>query len=281
MPKKTATMTSAADSSSLDAQEQAAPGSSYRADAKRVRLESKNRLAELRRARANRRPARTPEPDEAVTPANSSGMDDPAVSNADEPASLSPVAEEPEPTADPISSDTASAATVEDTDAAEPSEDAPLVEAPLVEAPTPPQKPAAKKATRSSVKRAPRKKSPAKKPAKATAKLDADTGQTDCGGIVMTVSQAASDVARNASDPSVPEDEATSAAIIQTATAPTDLSELPGIGNGLVWLLQDAGVETMADLAAADPDDLTAKLGLVGELINIESWIQFAAGRRG
>jgi predicted flap endonuclease-1-like 5' DNA nuclease len=59
----------------------------------------------------------------------------------------------------------------------------------------------------------------------------------------------------------------------------SDLTELPGAGPGLVWLLEECGVSSMAELAMADADDLTAKLGLVGQLLDLEHWIAHAQSR--
>ena len=57
----------------------------------------------------------------------------------------------------------------------------------------------------------------------------------------------------------------------------TDLGQLPGIGPGLIWMLQSAGIATLAEMAEADAAQLAAKLGLVGELLDLEHWIAAAA----
>jgi predicted flap endonuclease-1-like 5' DNA nuclease len=57
------------------------------------------------------------------------------------------------------------------------------------------------------------------------------------------------------------------------------LFALPGAGPGLVWMLTRAGVETIEDLAAADPDDLAQRLGLVGEILDLAAWITWAQGQ--
>jgi hypothetical protein len=56
----------------------------------------------------------------------------------------------------------------------------------------------------------------------------------------------------------------------------TDLVELPGIGAGLVWLLGRCGINSLADLAAADASRLERDLGLVGQLLDLPSWIALA-----
>jgi len=60
---------------------------------------------------------------------------------------------------------------------------------------------------------------------------------------------------------------------------PSDLAELPGIGPGLVWMLQNAGIDNLAQMAEADQDALRQKLGLVGELLDLDYWIASAADR--
>ncbi|MBF9029964.1 hypothetical protein HKCCE3408_06130 [Rhodobacterales bacterium HKCCE3408] len=55
-----------------------------------------------------------------------------------------------------------------------------------------------------------------------------------------------------------------------------ELMTLPGIGPGLVWMLQRAGVLTLDDMAAADPKSLAASMGLVGELLDLDWWIDCA-----
>lgn len=52
-----------------------------------------------------------------------------------------------------------------------------------------------------------------------------------------------------------------------------DLDRLPGAGPGLVWMLRQAGVRDLGDLAQADADALAGQLGLVGRLIDIGAWI--------
>jgi len=56
----------------------------------------------------------------------------------------------------------------------------------------------------------------------------------------------------------------------------TDLDSLPGAGVGLIWMLQQCGVSTLTDLAKADADTLTAEMGLVGELLDLQAWIDLA-----
>jgi predicted flap endonuclease-1-like 5' DNA nuclease len=56
----------------------------------------------------------------------------------------------------------------------------------------------------------------------------------------------------------------------------SDLHALPGAGIGLVWMLQRCGVSSLADLADADPERLRRDMGLVGELLDLSTWIAFA-----
>jgi predicted flap endonuclease-1-like 5' DNA nuclease len=55
-----------------------------------------------------------------------------------------------------------------------------------------------------------------------------------------------------------------------------DLMDLPGVGAGLVWLLGRCGVHTLDDLARADAARLEQDLGLVGQLLDLPSWIDLA-----
>jgi predicted flap endonuclease-1-like 5' DNA nuclease len=57
---------------------------------------------------------------------------------------------------------------------------------------------------------------------------------------------------------------------------PSDLAGLPGAGPGLIWLLKDCGVTCLAELAAADAAELSQKLGLVGQLLDLDHWIDHA-----
>lgn len=60
----------------------------------------------------------------------------------------------------------------------------------------------------------------------------------------------------------------------------SDLNQLPGAGIGLVWLLHQCDVRSLADLAEADPAVLSQRLGLIGQLLEVDSWIAFAAKTR-
>jgi len=56
----------------------------------------------------------------------------------------------------------------------------------------------------------------------------------------------------------------------------TDLARLPGVGPGLIWALERAGIASLAALASLDPQDLAARLGPLGRLIPAEIWIATA-----
>lgn len=58
--------------------------------------------------------------------------------------------------------------------------------------------------------------------------------------------------------------------------AARDLTDLPGVGAGLVWLLGRCGIHTLSDLAHADAARLEQELGLVGQLLDLPSWIDLA-----
>jgi hypothetical protein len=54
------------------------------------------------------------------------------------------------------------------------------------------------------------------------------------------------------------------------------LTRLPGAGPGLVAALARAGVPDLAALARLDPETLAARLGPIGRLIDLETWIAIA-----
>ncbi len=56
----------------------------------------------------------------------------------------------------------------------------------------------------------------------------------------------------------------------------SDLYLLPGIGPGLVWMLEQCEVKSLAQFAATDPEILSRRMGLVGEILNLEDWVKFA-----
>jgi len=58
------------------------------------------------------------------------------------------------------------------------------------------------------------------------------------------------------------------------------LRALPGAGPGLIWMLGTAGIATMDDLADADAEVLGTRLGLVGQILNVRSWVNFARDSR-
>jgi predicted flap endonuclease-1-like 5' DNA nuclease len=57
---------------------------------------------------------------------------------------------------------------------------------------------------------------------------------------------------------------------------PGDLDRLAGVGPGLVWALERAGIRRLADLAPLGPGDLVARLGPIGRLIPAEAWLATA-----
>ena len=61
--------------------------------------------------------------------------------------------------------------------------------------------------------------------------------------------------------------------------APCDLGRLEGVGPGLVWALQRAGIPDLAGLAALEPEDLADRLGPIGRLVPARSWIAAARGK--
>lgn len=59
----------------------------------------------------------------------------------------------------------------------------------------------------------------------------------------------------------------------------SDLSTLPGAGDGMVWMFQQCGISCLDDLAKADAEELSGHLGVIGRILNIEPWIDFAKTR--
>ena len=55
-----------------------------------------------------------------------------------------------------------------------------------------------------------------------------------------------------------------------------DLFRLPGIGPGLVWALERAGLGRLADIAPLAPAELAARLGPLGRLVPADRWIAAA-----
>ena len=74
--------------------------------------------------------------------------------------------------------------------------------------------------------------------------------------------------------PGPPHDNSTAGAAM--VPSDSDLFRLPGAGAGIVWILQQCGVHSLSDLAQTDADELSAKLGVVGHILNIKPWIKFA-----
>ena len=60
------------------------------------------------------------------------------------------------------------------------------------------------------------------------------------------------------------------------APAAGDLDRLPGIGPGLVWALERAGLGRLADIAPLAPAELAARLGPLGRLVPADRWIAAA-----
>lgn len=95
-------------------------------------------------------------------------------------------------------------------------------------------------------------------------------------------------------DPVVPVDEPEPAAILQfqrpgpaTDPAPAhmprplaapvcDLDRLRGVGPGLIWALNRAGIACLAEMALLEAEDLTVRLGPLGRLVPAAAWIATA-----
>lgn len=77
-----------------------------------------------------------------------------------------------------------------------------------------------------------------------------------------------------------PQAESEAASPPRAAANPTepvsDLFQLPGTGPGLVWMLQQCGINSLQDLAHAQVSELISRLGLVGQILNVEIWQDYA-----
>jgi predicted flap endonuclease-1-like 5' DNA nuclease len=60
------------------------------------------------------------------------------------------------------------------------------------------------------------------------------------------------------------------------APPPGDLDRLPGVGPGLVWALERAGLRRLADIAPLAPAELAERLGALGRLVPADRWIAAA-----
>lgn len=56
----------------------------------------------------------------------------------------------------------------------------------------------------------------------------------------------------------------------------SELSILPGAGPGLVWMLHQCGIKSLSDLAETAPEKLANDLGVVGQILDVSLWIDFA-----
>ncbi|MXQ07953.1 hypothetical protein GQ651_08850 [Alphaproteobacteria bacterium GH1-50] len=61
--------------------------------------------------------------------------------------------------------------------------------------------------------------------------------------------------------------------------ADSDLFELPGAGAGMIWMFHQCGVNSLSDLANEETASLSQRLGVVGHILNVEPWIDFARKR--
>lgn len=55
-----------------------------------------------------------------------------------------------------------------------------------------------------------------------------------------------------------------------------DLVKLPGAGPGLIWMLAQCNIDSLATLATQNATDLTTRLGVVGQILDVGQWIAFA-----
>lgn len=55
-----------------------------------------------------------------------------------------------------------------------------------------------------------------------------------------------------------------------------DLTQLPGAGEGLVWMLHQRDIRSFTDLAALRAEQLAQMLGPLGQLVDVAGWIDHA-----
>ncbi|MEL6644576.1 MAG: hypothetical protein AAFQ79_11610 [Pseudomonadota bacterium] len=60
-----------------------------------------------------------------------------------------------------------------------------------------------------------------------------------------------------------------------------DLASLPCAGDGMVLLFNQCGIHSLADLATADAADLSQRLGVIGQILDLSPWIEYAREHRG
>jgi predicted flap endonuclease-1-like 5' DNA nuclease len=90
-----------------------------------------------------------------------------------------------------------------------------------------------------------------------------DTAAPSASSPLLVTDHAARNTAAPQAEPPSPDDT-------------TDLAQIPGIGPGLIWMLREAGVATLADLARADAPDLARSLGAIARLLDLDWFISFA-----
>lgn len=61
--------------------------------------------------------------------------------------------------------------------------------------------------------------------------------------------------------------------------AQSDLFQIPGIGTGLVWMMQSAGIQCLDDLARAKTRELEERLGMISRLLDLDYFVEFARAR--
>ena len=56
----------------------------------------------------------------------------------------------------------------------------------------------------------------------------------------------------------------------------SELAQLPGAGPGLVWMLEQCDIHTLAELADCEASALSAQLGVVGQILDVREWVAYA-----
>lgn len=67
-----------------------------------------------------------------------------------------------------------------------------------------------------------------------------------------------------------------SAAVAADVPASSSLRSLPDIGDGMIWHLQQAGIDSLKDLASANTRELRSRLGGLGDIVDLDGWVEHA-----
>lgn len=165
---------------------------------------------------------------------------------------------EPEPAPAPLEEAAAVEVTGAEVDPEPPASSEPVVEA------KPSKAPRKRKATRS---RSSKKQAKADTPANVTSAESAEADEP---------AAAAKKAARKPRASSARAKRPKTITSTRPAASSIDLDILPGIGAGLRWRLGQLGIDSVNDLAQTDVEHLRTQLGEIGQLLNMDYWVDMA-----